>query len=128
VILQTRQFLWRVLAIFALAAGIVGLALPIVPTVPFLILAAFAGGKGWPALERWLLSHPTFGPHIRSWRAHGAVPMRAKVIATLMMCGSAIGLVAFGVPRWAIVSVLIVLVCVLIWLWTRPNPPVIERQ
>jgi uncharacterized membrane protein YbaN (DUF454 family) len=119
---QTRQFLWRALALLALVAGIVGLALTIVPTVPFLILAAFAGGKGWPALERWLLAHPTYGPHIHSWRQHGAVPFRAKVIATLMMSGSAIGLV-FGVPRWAMLSVLAVLVCVLLWLWTRPNPP-----
>jgi len=124
---QTRQFLWRALAVFALVAGIIGLALPIVPTVPFLILAAFAGGKGWPALERWLLGHPTYGPHIRSWRQHGAVPMRAKVIATLMMCVSATGLLVFGVPKWAIVTVGVVLACVLMWLWTRPNPPQLNR-
>ena len=123
---QTQQFLWRVLAIMALVIGIVGIALPILPTVPFLIFAAFAGGKGWPALERWLLAHPTYGPHIQSWRQHGAVPIRAKIIATLMMCGSAIGLLVFGVPRWAILSVAVVLICVLLWLWTRPNPPAMD--
>jgi uncharacterized protein len=90
--LQSSQvLLWRVGAVLALALGIAGVVLPILPTVPFLIVAAWAAGKGWPALERWMLNHAVYGPHIRRWRERGAVPRRAKVIATAMMLASAAG-------------------------------------
>ena len=119
---QTHVILWRIVAVLALVAGIVGLVLPVIPTVPFLILAAFAGGKGWPALERWLLEHRTFGPHIREWREHGAVPRRAKVIATLMMLVSGVGLQFTNLEQWLTISVAVVMLCVAVWLWSRPEP------
>jgi uncharacterized membrane protein YbaN (DUF454 family) len=119
---QTNFILWRIVAVLALVLGIIGLALPVIPTVPFLILAAFAGGKGWPALERWLLAHPTFGPHIRQWREHGAVPRRAKVIATLMMLVSGVGLQFTDLAQWLTITVALVMLCVAVWLWSRPEP------
>jgi uncharacterized membrane protein YbaN (DUF454 family) len=119
---QTHIILWRIVAVLALLAGIIGLALPVIPTVPFLILAAFAGGKGWPALERWLLQHPTFGPHIRQWREHGAIPRRTKVIATLMMLVSGVGIQFTALADWLRISVALVMFCVAIWLWRRPEP------
>ena len=67
------RLLWRTLAVLSLLLGVVGAVLPVLPTVPFLILAAWAGGKGWPALEHWLLNHAHFGPGIRRWRERGAV-------------------------------------------------------
>jgi len=118
---QTQILLWRIVAILSMTIGIIGIALPVVPTVPFIILAAFAGGKGWPALERWLLEHRTYGPHIRTWRERGAVPRIAKVLATLMMMTSAIGLQFSAAPLTVRVSVPIVMALVAIWLWRRPE-------
>ena len=118
---QTQILLWRVVAILSLALGIVGIALPVVPTVPFVILAAFAGGKGWPALERWLLEHRTYGPHIRTWRERGAVPRIAKIVATSMMLTSAIGLQFVALPFAVRLGVPIVMALVAIWLWRRPE-------
>ena len=57
------------------------------PTVPFVLLAAWAAGKGWPELEQWLLHHPRYGGSIRAWRQHGAVSRRAKWLASVMMAG-----------------------------------------
>ena len=48
------RLLWRLLALLSLALGALGVVLPVLPTVPFLLLAAWAAGKGWPALETWL--------------------------------------------------------------------------
>jgi uncharacterized protein len=59
---------WRALAVVCVALGLVGMFLPVLPTVPFLLVAAWAAGKGWPRLETWLLDHPRFGPTIRRWR------------------------------------------------------------
>src|SRR5262245_34246909 len=88
-----QRLLWRVLAVVFVALGLLGAFLPVLATVPFLIAAAWAGGRGWPALEAWLLDHPRFGTHIRQWRQAGAVPRRAKLAAIGMMSVSALALV-----------------------------------
>ncbi len=61
--------IWRTLAMLCLLLGLVGVFVPGLPTVPFMLLAAWAGSKGWPALETWLLNHPRHGPPIRRWPA-----------------------------------------------------------
>lgn len=118
---HTQILLWRILAIVSLVVGIIGLALPIVPTVPFLILSAWAGSKAWPRLEQWLLSQRTYGPHIRNWRERGAVPRRAKVLASGMMFVSASGLQFTEVPLWLKIGVPATMLAVAVWLWMRPE-------
>lgn len=115
-----RQFAWRAIACTALALGAIGTLLPVVPTVPFVILAAWAAQRGWPQLEQWLLSHTTFGPHIHAWRARGAVPLRAKWLATAMMSASALMIALFPIPLAIKAVVWFCFVAVGLWLWTRP--------
>jgi len=63
----------------SLAAGLVGALLPIVPTVPFLLLAAFCFARSNPAWEQKLLDHPTYGPSLRQWRDRRAIARPAKI-------------------------------------------------
>ena len=116
------QLLWRTLALVSLALGLAGVVLPVLPTVPFLLLAAWAAGRGWPALEAWLLNHPHFGASIRRWREHGAVPRRAKWLASAMMLVSAVGISLSPLPLWLRLGVPAVMLAVAIWLWRRPEP------
>lgn len=116
-----RSLLWRALAVLSLALGLIGVVLPVLPTVPFLLLAAWAAGKGWPALERWLLDHAQFGPYIRNWRERGAVPRRAKWLATAMMATSALLLALSPLHLIARVGAPAVMLAVAIWLWRRPE-------
>jgi uncharacterized membrane protein YbaN (DUF454 family) len=113
--------LWRILALIALAVGALGIALPVLPTVPFWILAAWAAGKGWPSLHRWLVNHPRHGAAIRDWQERGAVPRKAKWAASSMMALSAIVLLLSPAPLWVTVAVPISMLGVAIWLWRRPE-------
>lgn len=115
------RLLWRALAVISLALGLIGAVLPVMPTVPFLLLAAWAASKGWPALEAWMLAHARFGPHIRRWRANGAVPRRAKWLATVMMTGSAVMLQFTPLPLAVRIGVPSVMAAVAIWMWRRPE-------
>lgn len=75
----------------ALGAGIAGAFLPVLPTVPFLLLAAWAFSAADPRLESWLLAHPRLGPGVRRWREAGAISRRAKLSAALgVLVGSAL--------------------------------------
>jgi uncharacterized membrane protein YbaN (DUF454 family) len=113
--------LWKVLALLCLVLGVAGIVLPAVPGVPFLLVSAWTAGKGWPALETWLLRHPHFGPSIRQWRERGAVPRRAKWFATVMMGTSAVMLALTPLHLAFKIAIPAVMAVVAIWLWRRPE-------
>jgi uncharacterized membrane protein YbaN (DUF454 family) len=79
------RLLWLAAGWMALALGGAGVVLPLLPTTPFVILAAFAFGKSSPALRRRLETHPVFGKAILDWEAHGAIAPRHKIAACLAM-------------------------------------------
>ena len=74
------------------ALGVIGLVMPLMPGVVFLIVAAWCFARSSPRLEAWLLGHPEFGKPLRDWRAAGAIPRSAKVMAC---AGMTIGFVTF---------------------------------
>lgn len=114
-----RRRAYNALGITAVTVGSVGIVLPLLPTVPFYILAAFFFGKANPALERRLLEHRTFGPHIRAWRERGAISRRGKTAALAMLAASAaIGLLALPLP-WALLPAGVALLTGS-WIATRP--------
>ncbi len=117
----SRMLFWRTLAVVSLLLGLIGIPLPLLPTVPFILLSAWAAGKGWPALEQLLLAHPQFGPPILAWRRHGVVPRRAKYLASVMMLLSALLLQVSAAPLLLKLLLPCFLLLVAIWLWRRPE-------
>jgi uncharacterized membrane protein YbaN (DUF454 family) len=81
----------------ALALGAVGLVLPLLPTTPFLLLAAAAFARSSPRLHDWLLSHRLFGPPIADWRDGGRIARRTKTLAVVAMVAAFAIAVAAGV-------------------------------
>ena len=116
---------WLLLGLAALMVllGIIGLFLPVMPTVPFLIVAAWAASRSSPRLHRWLYSHPRFGRQLRDWNEAGVVPRRAKWITTVMMAGSWISMLVVAPQRWlwAALGLIACMAAVLAWLWRRPE-------
>ena len=60
-----------------------GLFLPLLPTTPFLLLAAFCFSRGSARMHRWLLEHPTMGPIIRDWNENRVIRPRVKRAAVI---------------------------------------------
>jgi uncharacterized protein len=116
-----RLVFWRTLALACVVLGIVGVFLPVLPTTPFLLVAAWAGGKGWPQLEAWLVAHPRWGAPIRRWRDHRALPRSAKWAASLTMLTSTLLLALSQAPLWLKLGVPLLMAAVAWWLWRRPE-------
>lgn len=92
--------LWFCVGAVALALGAVGVLLPILPTTPFVLLAAFAFARSSPRLRAWLTTSRAFGPAIAEWEAHGAIAPRHKALACcamgVVLAGSLIAGLAAG--------------------------------
>jgi uncharacterized protein len=116
--------IWLVAGALSLLLGVVGIFLPLLPTTPLVLLAAFCFARGSPRWERWLLDHARLGPIVRDWRATRAVPLRAKQLASVMMTASAAWawwvLPESPVLRWVPA---VCCMAVATWLWRLPTRP-----
>lgn len=113
--------IWLIFGLICVALALVGVVLPLLPTVPFLLLAAFCFARSSERLHSWLLSHKVFGPMIEDWHRSGAIRPSAKRAATLsivLVYGISL---ALGVKTTVLVIQAVVLSAVLFFLWTRPN-------
>ncbi|QSX76796.1 YbaN family protein [Lysobacter arenosi] len=117
------RWAWWLLAYASLGLGVIGIVIPGLPTVPFVLLSAFAAARGSRRLHEWLLAHRQFGPIIRDWQAHGAVSRRAKWLAVSMMSACAV-IMFLTAPRWWMAATgTAIMTVVAVWLWARPEPP-----
>ena len=115
--------IWLLCGMLALALGIIGIALPLLPTTPFVILAAACFARSSDRLHDWLLGHRIFGPMIVSWRDHRAIPRRAKYWSLGMMAAAFVFSIVMQVPLWALVAQAVVLLATGSWIATRPEGP-----
>ena len=115
-----RRALWLILGLASVALGVIGAFLPILPTVPFMILAAFAFSRSNRAWEAKLLNHPRYGPALRAWRERGIISRTGKRAATAAFALSILLALIFMALPWSLVPILVAVPC-LSWIWTRPE-------
>lgn len=102
--------------------GIAGLVLPVLPTTPFMLLAAACFARSSPRFHRWLLHHRTFGPTVREWESHRAIPFRTKLWAIgLMSATLAVSIVFFVKPPWLKAALAVFGVVLAVWLYRVPS-------
>ena len=111
------KLFYNVAGTLAVLLGILGIFLPLLPTTPFLLLASWCFARGSERLHRWLLSHRVFGEYLRNFEAGRGIPLKAKILATVMLWASLLlAMRRFDTPA---IPVLLALTgaCVSIYLW-----------
>lgn len=102
--------------------GVVGAFLPVMPTTVFLIGALYCFTRSSPKLERWLITHPRFGPGLVAWRRYGAISKKAKCIACCSMLLSFVVLCVFAsLPLLALFGIAVFMFVGAYFVLSRPN-------
>lgn len=115
------RFVWATLGLISVAIGLAGIILPLVPTVPLMILAAFFFARSSERLHNWLITHPTFGPPILDWQERGAISEKGKRIATLSIAFVFLISLIIGLRPLILLIQGATLSAVLIFIWSRPS-------
>lgn len=121
---MSRLIRWPslVLAYLFLSLAIIGIVLPGLPTVPFLLLTAWFAARGSRRLHRWLYAHPQLGALLIDWEQQGAVSRRGKRIAIVLLAVSW-GIMYWRIDHpWLLAGLAMLFVAVAIFLLTRPEP------
>ena len=104
--------------IISVALGAIGAALPIMPTVPFLLLAVFCFARSNPEWEQRILDHPHWGPQVLDWRERRAISRKSKIVAIIAMTiGAGFTWYSLGEP-YHYLSIAILVICGT-WIATR---------
>ena len=121
-----RKLFWLLAGLTSVAIAAVGVVLPLLPTTPFLLIAAFAFARSSVRLNRWLREHRSFGPMIGDWHRDGSIDYKVKRTSIIVIFMTPVITWLFGAPIWIIAGQIVVLSAAAIFILTRPSPP--ERE
>lgn len=120
--LSARRAAYVAMGWTCVALGVAGIVLPVLPTTPFLLVAAWAFARSSRRFHDWLVDHPRLGPPVRAWREHGVVPTRAKVAAVTTMAASLSYVALFVADDWRLPAAAgLPMAATALWLLTRPG-------
>lgn len=119
---RAKKWLFAALGGLFFTIGFIGIFLPVLPTAPFMLLAVWGFSRSSTRLHDMIYDHPRLGRHVRQWKQHGTLPLRAKISAISVMSLSAAYLIIFSAaPAGMIVIALIVVMGGALYLITRPS-------
>ena len=107
----------------SLALGAIGIFVPLLPTTPLVLVAAFCFANSSERLHQWLLDHNVFGPLIDNWRRYGAISRNAKIMSVVSMVAILVISWLLEVATWIIAVQAAVLGCSAAFILTRPTSP-----
>jgi hypothetical protein len=122
-----------VVGLVAVALGVIGAFVPVLPTTPFLLVGAACFARASPRLHRRLARSRTFGPLLEEWRRHRSIAWRTKLYALALMGLSIAASATFVIEAWWGKALLVAVgVATGTWLWTipsrdRPGKPTAEH-
>lgn len=122
------RYLALLLACLFLILAIIGIFLPGLPTVPFLLLAAWFSARSSPRLHQWLHRHPTFGKLLTDWETNKSISRKSKIIAVLMLMLSYALMLVRVDNTWILIGVALLFLAVAAFLISRREPDCIDKS
>ncbi|WP_415892074.1 YbaN family protein [Neptuniibacter sp. PT8_73] len=119
--------LYLIAGFICVLLGLIGVILPLLPTTPFLLVAAFCFSRSSERLHQALLQNKLFGKIIQDWETDGVIPLKAKWLATVMMLAMVSYPLIFKTFHYGLKLVVVAtIVFALCYIWTRPSEPLLK--
>ncbi len=119
---------WFTIGFISLAFGAVGIILPLLPTTPFMLVAAFSLSRSSERWHKWLINHKIFGALIKNWQKYGAINGYAKIVSTVSIVIVFSLSIVMDVNKIVILIQFFVLGSVTIFILSRPLPPTDKKK
>jgi len=121
--MQGKRIALLILGWLSLITGIIGIFLPLLPTTPLVLLAAWCFSKSSERFHHWLMNHKYFGPMVRDWQSGTGIPRKARNRAIILMwMGMGISMIIIG-RLWATISLICIGLAVCTYLLRLPIKP-----
>lgn len=119
---HTLRLIYLLIGLISTGLGVVGAFLPVMPTVPFLIVALWAFSKSSQRFHDWLYHHRVYGPLLQDWDQYRVIPLWGKIWACLAMAGGlTITAIFFQPPLWVLIGTGAVMLAVAAYLLSKPS-------
>ena len=118
---HSMRFIYAGIAGTALLLGVLGIFLPLLPTTPFLLVAAWAAARSSASLHHWLWTHPQFGRVLEAWKRRSAIPRNAKGLAFISLCLSLLWLFVLGYSWPLLLGLGLGFMALAIFILSRPS-------
>lgn len=116
------RYLYLTAGSLCVLLGLIGVVLPLLPTTPFLLVAAFCFSRSSERLHRYLLEHRLFGHLIKDWETYGVIPFKVKCLSTSMMLVMVSYPLLFKTFHWGLKAMVVVTVVgAMVYIWSRPS-------
>ena len=116
----TSRYLIIFLGCVSIVLGVIGIFLPLLPTTPFILLAAWCFSRSSPLFHNWLISHPKLGPIVKTWHNGGTIPAKVKIrIIVLMWFSLTLSMLIIG-QLWSVILLGIIGASVSTYIIRRP--------
>lgn len=122
------RILALILAYFFLILALLGVFIPGLPTVPFLLLTAWFAARGSDRLHRWLYAHPRLGRLLIDWERERAISRRGKALAVLMLIGSWFVMYHQVDDYWLLAGITGLFIAVAAYLVSRSEPGKVDNE
>jgi len=117
---QTLHYCLISLGWLCVVLGVIGIFLPLLPTTPFILLAAWCFAKSSPRFHNWLLSHPTLGPIVHTWQSGEGIPRKVRnKILIVMWISMLVSMLIIG-KWWSVALLAAIGACSTIYLIKQP--------
>jgi uncharacterized membrane protein YbaN (DUF454 family) len=116
-----KRGFFLMIGLISLFLGLLGIILPLLPTVPFILLSTYCFARSNDRLHAWLMSHPWFEKAINDWHTKGAMKAKLKRKAALMTCLSFFVSMLLVPHLWLKLMLVTLLSALLVFLWQIPE-------
>ncbi len=115
--------LYVTVGLLSVALGTIGIFLPLLPTVPFILLAVFCFARSSERLHTWLTTHPWFAVAIADWQRERGIRKRIKKRAMILSAASFLISITVAPFLWVKGLLFVMMVILLTCLWRLPTIP-----